>query len=305
MKNSKIVEGSIQLYTQGKYQETLDYIKKHYDKLQPDVVVDNILICTLSKLGKADEAINELDRSFMKEGFWCMPEMLEKDPDLANISNHSKFKEVIKICKERYENHRFEEPYMEMNESDSDELFMMLHGNQQPLEELQDRFNKETMSKQFIAFPRASEQVMSGIFIWNDFDRSKAEVARHYISLFENYKLDPEKAICGAFSAGGTVLLENVIEGKMNVKKLLLIEPWLPRFEEIKDKLVILKKLGIRVYLISGDINKPLYEMAKTLAKQFEEIGIPYQFKVYEGMRHQIPEDIADLFPFIRQFLIG
>lgn len=305
MTASKIIEESMKEYFAGNYEGTLEYLKNSYDENFPNSLIDNIQFGVLAKLGRVEEALEVLERAIQVHGFWYSPTILENDADLNNIRDTEKFKTLLAICKYRHENHRYATPFMEIHPSNSDELFMMLHGNEQALEDLRARFNQDTMPGQFIVFPRASEQVMSDQFIWNDFERSEQELIKHYQYLLDTYPLDPDKTIAGAFSAGGTVLLENIINGSMKVKRLILIEPWLPRFDQIKDRLGVLKDLDIRIYLISGDVNVRLFETAKTLAYYLSLASVTFEFKIYEGMPHQIPDDIAEIFPAIKQFLFA
>ena len=95
-----------------------------------------------------------------------------------------------------------------------------------------------------------------------------------------------------------------VLNGKVKVKGMILLAPWLPDLVALEPMLPILQAEGVKAYLICGDKDTDCFESTNRLAESLKANDVSFRYHVVSGMGHWYPSDFDLLLGEARSFIL-
>jgi hypothetical protein len=311
MSYSSFLEASVKLYQEAKYREAYDMITCAIDS--PDSIpalVYYLRYSFASRAGMLDLAMDLLREAVIDEGYWYSAEHLGDD-DLEPLRSRSEFQSLVELCSRReaeagqkaFSEMDLIQPRSQINTAKAP-LVVAMHGNQLNILTTRLDWCGDSLSDCFIALPQSSRAVCSGAFSWVDPAAGVQEVKHHMDSIFHRHEVDRDRVILGGFSAGGRVALHMVLNGKVKVKGLILLAPWLPDLVALEPMLPILRTEGVKAYLICGDKDPDCFESTNRLAESLKANDVSFCYRVVSGIGHWYPSDFDLLLGEARSFIL-
>ncbi|MBH1941376.1 hypothetical protein I5677_10775 [Mobilitalea sibirica] len=302
MKYTDLLKMTIKLYNEGKYIVAYQFLTESASKVTDhDAHIYMLRFCIASMAGLTDQALQIMKEAIIDKGYWYSYDYLYAEEDLLSIRDHSDFKEMAKVCKER------ELAAKELTESElviitpkeysqqkKYPLMMILHGNGQNNRIAREDWLVSVQSDYILAFPQSSQVQFSDSYVWNDYIKGCREVKGHFNRVFTEYSVHREDVIIGGFSAGTRTALYSVLNDSVNVKGLILNGCWLPELDEWKPLFDKLKNKRIKSYITCGDQDEISLESTKKLVNILKEKGIDYKYRLIKDMGHDFPENFNE-----------
>ncbi len=247
-----------------------------YSKHQEELMFEGIMACI--ELGLEDESL-DLMRNADTRGFWYPYEVFPEEKAYQPFIQKWTAKRTVtatQVLQVGHETERHSEPN-----------FLALHGWGEDLHLFRRYFNSSEFERRGkIHYLQSSQQIGSIQYVWNDHKRAEKDIRHYLCSTFGALKIHA----IGGFSQGGYLALDMVLNGVVEVKKLVLVcpEPEDYALENIR----LLAERGVKVLLITGteDSEYPRHEKLHDLMRRAE---VNVRYEVVEGMKHWMPDDIS------------
>jgi predicted esterase len=311
MTYSSSLEASLALYQEARYREAYDLISSEVSS--PDTIPSLVYYLRYSfacRAGMHELAIDLLREAVMDRGYWYSTDHLTDD-DLEPLRGRPEFRELVEICQRREETARGTVcselelvPPGEPGNGEHTALVVALHGNQLNIATTRTNWSGNSLADCLLAFPQSSHAVCSDAYSWVDPAVGMEEVMSHLEDVISKNLSDRDRVIMGGFSAGGRVALHTVLKGRVRIKGVILLGPWLPDLESLEPLIPSLRKAGVKFYLICGDRDKDCFASTNRLAELLELNDVPFIYRVVEGMGHQYPKDFDEYLAQARSFIL-
>jgi len=293
MTYTTLLNDALQLYREEHLDEAYNLITENMDNFKAiESQLYNFRYAILAKQGKTSEALELFREAVMDKMLWYDYDYLMHDDDLKLLYNHPKFITLADICKERSEKYKhvtIGKLHIQNKKDTQQPLLMALHGNEENYQVIKDVWAQESTKDILITYPESSVAAFANAYIWNNpTDRCK-EIKVHFDYIKNQHNITDDIIISG-FSAGAGVALESIINGAIPANKLVLLSPWLPNLEHIKEKLYLLK--DTKVFLACGDKDTNCFNMMNQLASYLDDLNIPYKKEIFKDKVHEYPEDM-------------
>lgn len=296
---TNLLNESIDLYMQGKYLESYNYITENGGKVKGnDAQIYNFRYCFACKAGLTELAIDIMKEAIIEKGYWYSYNYLIGDDDLKILNEYSEFNELVNICKDR-ELKATESSISDIRiikpnnivDGKRYPLIIALHGNGQNIPITMNHWSSCVENNYILALPQSSQIGFSGAYSWNDFEKGCKEVKEHYENLLKDNNMDLNNFIIGGFSAGARTALYSMLNDDINAAGFIFIGPWLPEIDEWEHLLNKLKSKGIKGYIICGDKDEDCFESTKKFVGMLNERNIANVFNVVRNLKHAYPDN--------------
>lgn len=299
-KENDLLEETLSIAENGyaaAYQFLLGEYEKNPENFGPQTLY--FLACLAGGADLPGKALEWLRNAILDNGWWYRPEVLEDD-DLASLQNNASFLSMKSVSDHRYaEAVSKAKAVFTWERKNADNLFLAVHGNTQngqiaaedwkPLFADDPQWQLETI--------QSAEPDGYGTYRWSYDMVSYVPVANAMEKVQnEGYK----KIVCGGFSAGCDMLLRAITFAPARCDMLILQSPWIPSLQEHTEALVnAVKQKNIALRIFCGSDDEDCLPMAKQLYEATNRAGIPVEFVIQEGNRHQFCEESFALKDFL------
>ena len=259
-------------------------------------------------LGKNEEGLQLFKEAVMEHNFFYPPRNLLNDPSLKALRADPSFPELLEICQEGNEKHRYSgEPELFIQEPIKEHIkkpriLIAIHGNYQSLDIVKEKWNPDSYYNHIVAYPISSELTYSNDHVWNDRQHGVKELSMHYDALMKKYNLKTEDVTICSCSTGASILIDCIVNDLIKAKKLIFIRPYIPNFEELKVKFNVLKEKNIDVYIQCGDKDVNCLPWANLLSEELDKHGVNYKYNIIEGLKDDYPDNFDEVLTDIQLF---
>lgn len=281
------------LWGEGKKQEAIGLLEESLGQYPEKTASMNLdLAFFYLAVDKIDKCLEILSRS-LEMGIWFPKIFFKKYQDDERFKGI--FEEWDKIAEiEQRKAKPYWRIYTPKNYDSSRKypLFVAIHGWGEDVDMFESYWQSDTLSEQYIlALPQSSQIMGTSKYIWNDNEKTHAELASMYSHLLSNYSVDQENILVGGFSQGATVAIDLSLNySYMPVKGFVALNPDKPaefsdsKVQEARDK-------GIRGYIITGDKDQS-YQQQNEMMDIFRQKSFGCEIDVIENWGHWFPEDL-------------
>ena len=301
----------MKLYQEARYGEAYDMITCAVDSSDSiPALVYYLRYSFACRAGMLDLAMDLLREAVINEGYWYSAEHLGDD-DLEPLRSRPEFQKLVETCSQR-EVEAGQKAISEMElisprlriQSSKAPLVVVMHGNQLNIQTTKLNWCGDSLSDCFIVLPQSSRAVCSGAYSWVDPATGVQEVKHHMDVVFRKGEVDRDQVILGGFSAGGRVALHMILNGKIKVKGMILVAPWLPDLVALEPLLPILQSEGVRAYLICGNKDLDCFDSTNRLAESLKANKVPFRYHIVKGLGHCYPVDLDEELARARSFIL-
>lgn len=320
-------------FSQGKYMEALTLLKngikslpeEEFEKYLFNIILDKAQLNSKSKL--YDECLKDLtylvDRGYVCPLYWSR----FSDP-FTKSKDYTKLREKNDLQRSRQqENLSLEwEVLLPQNYTDGKRypLFINLHGDGDNIAYHKEFWKaEELLNKGFIVVYIQSSQLISHngyswtktVFYspdqknWPDleqirpisqssyeirecYDSAYDEIKRCYDAISNEYSIDENSIIIGGFSGGATAAIDIAMTNTVPVKGFIALCSAKPN-SFTKDNIEELLHRGVKGVFMEGEKDVPVPKVDEMM-KDFDDIGVPYQYYINDGIGHWYPDDLND-----------
>ena len=293
MTYTTLLNKAVQLYQGDQLDEAYNLLTDNMDNFKSiESRLYNFRYSILAKQGKSLEALELFREAVMDKMLWYDYDYLMRDDDLKILYTHPNFITLADICKERSEKYKhvtLGKLHIQNNKDSKQPLLMALHSNAENYQIIKHIWYQKSTQNYLLAYPESSIAAFANAYVWNNPTKRCSEIKTHYEYIKSKYSITNEIILSG-FSAGAGVALESIINHAIPAKKLVLLSPWLPNLEHIKDKLHLLK--DTKIYLACGDKDTTCFNMMNQLATYLDALNIAYKKEIFKDRVHEYPEDM-------------
>jgi predicted esterase len=253
---------------------------------------------------KNKELALQLLQEAVDEGYWYGS--LKSDPDYALLYGEPEFERLVEICEARRAQAMANAvPVVKVLPPEAQPapypLLLALHGANASNEA--DHWISAVSHGWLVCLPQSSQQYAPGTYTWNDWEWAQQEVLERYAAFIKKYPVDPGRIVLAGFSQGAGLAAWLVLSGKIQVRGLVLVGPFLPDIDKIHPLLDAHPPKGFRVYLAAGQRDRYCLGIAQQLAELLPRHGIVCQLDVYPDMEHRFPVDFEKKLPEALDFV--
>ncbi|MGM0437787.1 MAG: alpha/beta hydrolase [Bacillota bacterium] len=295
MKFKRLTEEVFSLYSQEKYNQALEVVRKAKSEYPKKLhKTSHWSACLYNKLNRHREAIDELKNTFNK-GFWWAPKLLTEDPDLKPLNDKKEFKELVSKCKKlRDERQSNAKPKLKVLSPEKKKnincpLIIILHGRNGNIKEFSKYWDIPNLRDDYLlAFLQSSQVFGMNSYCWDDIELAKKEVKEQYNNIVQNYKVDTNNIIIAGASQGGRLAIQLALERNIFCGFIGVI----PAISEVDKHIESMNnsvKSNMKSVMITGD-NDRYYPKVKQLYKRMNELDYPIKLITEKGMGHYISE---------------
>ncbi len=289
----RLLNQAIALYREERFQEAIDLVNRYGRTVSGNMAqIYNFQYAMTARGGQPNLAMAILQEA-VDQGYWYSPEYLRSDDDLEPLRKLGAFDEIVEVCARREEEaRRSATPQLRTVSEDGGVMVVALHGDQESNAISEPYWRPAADAGCIVALAQSSVESFSDAFVWNDSGKGAAELEQHLSSLRERFGVPPERTVLAGFSAGCSVILRAVLDGKAKAGALLLVAPWLPELDQWAPRLEALK--GTRVRIVVGDRDEDCLEGSMKLASLLDARAIKHEVRIVEGMEHDYPDGLRD-----------
>ncbi len=208
-----------------------------------------------ARAGDTPLAIQVFEQA-LADGFWCDPQMLREDEDLASLQGLPEFERLAAICQQHYEAAQaLARPELALVQPEGQDgsfpLLLALHGNSRNIANSIDFWRPAIAQGWLLAVPQSSQTVWPDAFVWNDRDRAVSEIQQHDAALAAQYPIDRSRVVVGGFSMGGGLAIWLPVSGAIEARGFVAVAPYLPDAQSLAPLLDA--QPSLRGYIIVGE----------------------------------------------------
>ena len=291
-KENDLLEETLAIAENG-YAAAYQFLLEEYESSPEEYGPQTLyfLACLAGGANLPEKALEWLTTAILEKGWWYRPEVLEDD-DLASLKNSPAFISLKSVSDHRYADAVSNaKAVFTWERKTADKLFLAVHGNTQngptaradwePILRNHPRWQLETI--------QSAEPDGYGTYRWS-YDMASCIPVADAIESMRNEGY--EKIVCGGFSAGCDMLLRAVLYTPARCDMLMLQSPWIPILKDRAEDLVnAVRRKNIELKIFCGACDEDCLPMAEQLYEIADREGIPVEFAVQEGSRHQFPRE--------------
>ena len=302
--------GMFAVYEEKSIQEAYDFATDNQIRVEGSLAgMLYYRVLLLCELNKKETALELFKEAVVKHECWYPKSALLNASIVKTFGEDDSFEGLVKMCESREATYRYNgKPTIKIFEPkkqylNNPKLLIALHGDQQEIEAVHDYWNPEQFFNHVVAIPEASELAFTDGHTWSDVNRGIIELTKHYQDLTRKYGFTKKDITICAFSSGTNVAFEALIKGAIEVDNLIVVGPPLSKLEELKDNLKIFKEQEISTYILCGEQDTRFLPVAKSFAKQLNEIEANCKLHISKNTNHEYPEDFEVVLKDIKGFL--
>jgi predicted esterase len=295
------------LYQIGAYAEGLELVTReaHVFPEHAQKVVYLWRIDCACRLEDRELALRLLDEA-VQTGYWYAN--LLEDDDFTLLHSDPEFQRLARICDARraqamaeavpvihtFAPHGQPAPYP---------LLLALHGANATAEA--DHWMAAVSHGWFLGAPQSSQVFSPGRYTWNDWDWALQEVPQRFATICAECPVDLNRVVLAGFSQGGGLAAWLALSGRIRVRGLILVGPFLVNVDNLIPTLEEHAPYDLRACLVAGARDEYCHGVAQQLAKLLPKYGIECQLDVYADLEHSFPLDFERKLPAALDFVIG
>jgi predicted esterase len=293
------------LYFDKEYKQALDIVVRESPRF-PDysIVAAWWQMRMMALTGDVAGALHALEKVLAQEQ-WYHEDALHNIPDLAALQGIPKFEDFVARCRER----RLEavakaSPSLTVFEPKN-------HPRPWPLliplgawptdPNFAAHWAPAADEGWLVAIPQSSQVGWySGLYVWDDIERTNPEIQQHYIELNEKYELDKNRVVTAGFSKHCQAALQVALNGNPpRPRGFIAVEAWLsdmsiwPQFDLGAWPQIIEANANptLRCYFVAGEENTKYYEAAEKAIELLRAQGIACKLEGTANKRHGFPPE--------------
>jgi len=253
--------------------------------------------CLHALLGDRERALRDLEEGF-ERGSWWAPELLDADPDLADLRGDARFRAIVSGS-ERMRASVAEglptDPLLRPPvEPPADSVVVLFHGRGEFAEDIGDQW--AAARRAFIVVPRSTQPLGMSAASWDDSQRAEADIQRAVEVASSRVALARLPLLTAGYSQGAAMAIVLAATRRLpGVVGFIAVTPaagWALQLLEPGE----LHAQDIRGHLITGSLD-PRRGDCQRLAKRLRESGAEVRLDVVDGLDHEYPPDFADRLP--------
>ena len=295
----------VALYGQGKFEEALQLIEKHFDEF-PEQAARIIFwrMCLLSLAGRPAEVLSVFQRG-LDSGLWWS-EGLFADPDLDAVREMPEFKRLAEASQKRYEEARMHIErdqtilFPEAPASGPYPLLIALHGHNGDKESNLEFLEVARQKGWIVLLAQSTQPTFTGAYGWDDPEQGLADVLFYYEQLLQKYQIDPQRTVIAGFSQGGGMAIHTALTGKLDTRGFIAVACWWQDPKALASQTETAERL--RGYFIIGEKDHTL-ETTREIQRVLKENGIPFDEEVHADLAHEFPSDFEKTFDAAIDFI--
>ncbi|WDV47109.1 hypothetical protein PV797_05255 [Clostridiaceae bacterium M8S5] len=294
MKYTELLNKTLKIYKQKGSKEAYEFIEKNKNNIigyRNEAQIYNFRYALAASSGLKAEALKLIKEAIVDKGYWYSYDYLKSDEDLECFKDNEDFINMINLCKEREQSARNEsKPIMRIidNKNEESKFVMALHGNQENIQMIKEQWEVVTELGYKLAMIQSSQVQVTDGYVWSDINKGFKELLAHYECLQKD-KYD--NLVVGGFSAGAGVIVEVIINQKIKADKIILVAPWFPNLDKIKENIYIIKAIKTKIYMIIGDEDDDCLECTREFKAMLDDNNIEHDFEFIKGLDHSYPDD--------------
>ncbi len=276
-------------------------------------IIYNYAYSVKNLMGDREGALQLMEEA-AENGYWVNLDLLQRDPDLLNLQNETRFKEVLKkyatlAAKSRQSQRPLlitVEPDKEKSlQSEKIPLVIALHGNTETAEDALAQWKFLSEKGWLVALPQSSQAAMPNAYVWDNFSVATQEIKEHYMTLKSKYSIDENRIILAGFSKGGALAATLCFKQVVPARRFVLMGPYLQNPAELKDSIKEFSLHNGRGYLVVGEKDAECIEGTKTLFNMLKNNGIECRIDLVPDIAHEYPENFQGMMEKNIDFLLG
>lgn len=322
---NEAINEAFNLEDEGKYNEALEimntglnnFAEEDLNEHKFDIFVAKIWFNSL--LENAEGFINNIIEA-VEKGFICPKWMFEfkhdkeyeaflehwqRDPRYENIKEKNELLRTQKEKKVKLEYKVFLPE--EYDKKEKYPIFIAMHGDGDNMNLLMEEWKAETfLNRGYIVVYVQSTQVSDhqGYSWINDPTIARRDIRTCYEEIRNKYLVNEECVILGGFSGGAIGGIDILMEDIIPVKGLIAICP------ETKPESVTIENIKkamstkAKIVFMEGEKSLPM-KAEEEMLNMFKEAGLPCEYYINKGLKHQIPEDLNEKLDEILEFIFN
>ncbi len=292
--NNEIFEA----YLAKEYQKGLELslaLRKKFPALPSKTLF--YVACFYSLLGEKEKALQALEEG-VKTGGWWTSQYLDTEPDLEQIRNEAKYKDICKIGDSLFEKEIKKSvaqlgirTKQRLDPDANIDVLLVLHWRGGNISET-DYFWRRLISDNpnlVLAYLQSSQLMGKNMFCWDKWDTARDEVKAAYEYLKEKFNID--RFILAGVSQGATVAVRTAFNSVVPVSMAILVIPAIRDQAQLETLIESKNDLPLIPTLILCGKKDPLYLGAVSLDHYLGRNGAPVEFFSYEDIGHFYPPD--------------
>ena len=263
-----------------------------------------------AKMGKFELAEEILGQA-LEAGFFYNEYVLRKDDDLKALQGRPRFETLVKKSFEilaAEENKSKPELIVlrpEFELSARIPFLMALHGNNSNAEDFSTYWSYFTRNGWLTALPQSSQLSGRNMHVWNDLDKADTEIKAHYEHLTIDNDLDTERSLIAGFSKGGHEAIRAALTGLFPMHGFIAIAPYVGDPDNWIEMVSRADKSKVRGVFLLGEKDSHCTPGALKLHEMLLENGFRSKVEIFEGMKHEIPDNYDKVFEESVKFLFS
>lgn len=288
-------EQMIKHFQSKEYQQALDLISHEgssFPKERP--LVDYWIMCSAARLDN-HTLVYEIAEKFLADGLWYGEVMWRQTPSFQKLQGVAEFERLVAASQKAMEADPSSSEsvllkYLPENHSSKSPLLIALHGNQRRAMDTIPFWEPAVSQGVMLAIPQSSQAMFKDAYVWDDLDRSFADVKACYAKLKAETGFEESQAILAGHSMGGFIAIQMTLTGMLNLRGFIANGPALP-FMDTPDELDALlpsvRERGLRGYFIVGENDVDIEpDEIRAFAEKLKTAGIACELETVPGATH-------------------
>jgi predicted esterase len=283
-----------ELYGKREYRQALYLLKRESPRFPYYVVIATwFQMRMLALTGDTTGALQLLGEA-LTTGHWYHEDALHNMPDLTTLQGLPAFEKLVARCRDyRLEAVAEAEPSLTI-------LVPENHPRPWPLllplqvidPDFADHWKTATDVGWLVAIPQSSQVGwFSGMSVWDDIERTTAELQQHYSRLNEQYGFDQDRVVIAGFSRHCQAALQVALSSDVNLKGVIAVEAAFPDMNTWPPIIEAMRNPALRCYFIAGSENTEYYEPAEKMVELLRSHGISCTLEGTSNTRHRFPPE--------------
>jgi dienelactone hydrolase len=296
------------LYGAGDYAGALDLITPRMHIFPERGRFYNWRMCMAARVGNLPLALQVFEQA-LADDFWCDPQMLRDDEDLAALQGLPEFERLAARCQERFEVAQAQtQPALTVVQPTGAGPYptlLALHGNSSTSAASIDFWRPAVAQGWLLGVPQSSQIIWPNAYVWNDRDRAVAEVHQHAAALAAQYPIDRSRVVVGGFSMGGGLAAWLPISGAVEARGFVAVGPYLADAQSLAPLLDACDPRALRGYIVVGENDQGCLKTSYEIVDLMTSRDMACEIKVYPGLGHVFPPDFDQVLPRALRFVLG
>ncbi|MFZ5922591.1 MAG: alpha/beta hydrolase [Chloroflexota bacterium] len=288
-------EEMMRFYREGHYPEALAVTERLADEFPAEAPTTSFWrVCLLSVAGRTEAALVSM-RQAMDEGLWWSERQLRADSDLAGLQGLPEFERMVALCNERQAAAQVDsKPELFVFEPKPGPagripLLIALHARGSSPERDVSNWLPVTQKGWLLAMPQSSQLGSPNSYVWDDAEKTEAEIAAHFSRLAVQYPLDARRVILAGLSQGAARAIQLTLKQAIPARGFLAVVPGNVMMENL-ETLAQSAENKVRGYLVAGGKDSR-YEVFKKAHALLNRNGVACEIEDHPEMGHEFPPD--------------